>query len=174
MNTYQKQDIIWVYKLRPENIPHLCKDVIHPRAFEETVFGENLPICHIKAIDNFGMICDIIISDRPLKYLETRDYRPQFLKNSIAWVLSLNTNCSLNIKTEAFNGEESSSLGFSNFHNINCNKKFIDYAVPGHPEILMTFLRIILFENKLKQITSTSNFYYSDAFYVQKIIKERH
>ena len=173
MSTCQRKDIIWVYRLHMNNIPLMGKGIIHPRGYELAKFLENDPIIHVKCLDKMGLICDIIISDKPLKFIETENYRPISLKNSIAWVFSMDPKCELTIRTLLFSGKEIENYQFSMINNINYNKKFANTFIKNHPETAPTFLNIGLIKNQLGFITSTRHYDYFEAIYVQKEIEKR-
>lgn len=174
MNTsYPKADTVWVYRLQVENIPLLKKGVIHPRGYEKTIFTEDFPLIHIKCLDEMGMVSDIIISDRPIEYIRTHDYKPISLKNALVWVFSMNPKFELTIRTELFNNSAEKYFGFSMFQNINYNRNFVKTFVGDHPEVFNVFLNTCLIKKKFKLITSALRYDYYCASYIQREIEKR-
>lgn len=161
-----RTDHVWIYHLK--NKPIFKKDIIIPDALRRAKTTEEFPQILLRSVCGSGLLEDILITFEPIKYLKTDSFRPISLEGSKCWVLSTNPRNEFKIKLGQFQENAGDYTFYGGVAFINPNTTFIRDILLDHSELLNNFIRVCFSSNGFKLITSTINYNYIDALFIER------
>lgn len=167
-NLRLRVDHVWIYHLK--NKPIFEKNIIIPDALRRAKATEEFPQILLRSVCGSGFLEDILITFEPIKYLKTDLFRPISLEGSKCWVLSTNPRNEFRIKLGQFQENAGDYTFYGGVAFINSNTAFIRDILLDHSELLSYFIRICFSSNGFKRITSTINYNYMDALFIEREI----